>query len=99
MNAERPLDLGGEHLVARALRRAGDEVLVPGVHLREVGEAALRERADEVERRGGEVVALEHPVGVGDARLERRRVVVDHVAAEDRDLAVRASARRRSSAA
>ena len=49
---ERALDLGGERLVALALRRARDEVLVPGVHLGQVGEAALRERAHEVERRG-----------------------------------------------
>ena len=34
------------------------------------------------------MVALDHPLGVGDAGLERRRVVVDHVAAEDRDVAV-----------
>ena len=35
------------------------------------------------------VVALEHPVGIRHARLRRRCVVVDHVAAEDRDLAER----------
>ena len=36
---ERALDLGGERLVAATLRGARDEVLVPGVHLRQVGEA------------------------------------------------------------
>ena len=86
---ERALDLGGERLVALALRRVRDEVLVPGVHLGEVGEAALRERADEIERRGRQVVALDHPGRVGHPRLGGRRVVVDHVAAEDRDLAGR----------
>ena len=33
------------------------------------------------------VVRLHHPVGVGDAGLGRRRIVVDHVAAEGGDLA------------
>ena len=42
---ERALDLGGERLVLLALRRARDEVLVPGVHLGEIGEAALGEGA------------------------------------------------------
>ena len=46
------LDLGGQLLVALSLRRARDEVLVPAVHLREVGEAALGEGAQQVERRG-----------------------------------------------
>ena len=35
------------------------------------------------------MVALDHPVRVGDARVGGLRVVVDHVAAEDRDLAER----------
>ncbi len=85
---ERALDLRGELLVALALRRVGDEVLVPGVHLRQVGEAALGEGADEVQRRRRVVVAVEHPLGVGDARVGGRGVVVDHVAAEDGDLPV-----------
>jgi hypothetical protein len=83
---ERALDLGGEQVVAPALGRAGDEVLVPGVHLGQVGVAALRERAQQVERRGGLVVALDHPRRVGHARLGQRGVVVDHVAAEDGQL-------------
>ena len=71
-----------DHLVAAPLRRARDELLVPRVHLREVGEAALRERAQEVERRDGLVVALQHPLRVGHARLGARLVGVDDVAAE-----------------
>jgi hypothetical protein len=85
---ERSLDLRREPLVLPPLRRARDEVLVPRVHLRQVCEPALRERAHEVERRRRVVEALEHPLRVGHARGRRRCVVVDHVAAEDRDLAV-----------
>jgi hypothetical protein len=44
------------------------------VHLRQVGEAALRERAQQVERRDGLVVGLHHPLRVGDARLGGRLV-------------------------
>ena len=42
---QRALDLGGHQLVALALRRALDEVLVPCVHLLEIGEATLGEPA------------------------------------------------------
>jgi hypothetical protein len=83
---QRALDLGRDHFVPASLRRRGDELLVPGVHLVEVGEAALRERADEVERRRRLVIAVEHPLRVGDARLGSRGVVVNHVTAERRDL-------------
>ena len=75
-------DLVGDHLVAATLERARDELLVPGVHLREVGEAALREGAQQVERRDGLVVRLHHPLRVGHARLGRRLVGVDRVAPE-----------------
>ena len=92
---ERPLDLGGEDVVALSLLRARDELLVPGVHLAEVGEAALREGTDEVQGRGGHVVALDHPLRVGPAGGGGRSVVVHHVAAEDRDLAVRGQLDRR----
>ena len=57
---ERAADLVRDHLVAPALLRAGDELLVPGVHLGQVGEAALRERAQQVERRDRLVVRLHH---------------------------------------
>ena len=84
--AQRALDLGGELLVAPALGRGGDELLVPLVDAHEVGEAALRERPQQVQRRRRVVIGLHHAVGIGDAGLERRGVVVDHVAAEGRDV-------------
>ncbi len=83
---ERALDLVGEPLVAATLGTRGDELLVPEVHLVQVGVAALGERAQQVERRRGLVVALDHPGRIGYARLGRRRVVVNHVAAEARQL-------------
>jgi predicted RNase H-like nuclease (RuvC/YqgF family) len=54
--------------------------------VRQVGEAALRERAQEVERRGGLVVALHESLRVGAARVGRRRVGVDDVAAKGWEL-------------
>ena len=84
--AERALDLVRERLVALAGGRARDELAVPRVHVRQVGEAALRERAQQVQRRCRLVVALDQPLGVGHARLGRRLVGVDDVAAEGREL-------------
>ena len=60
-----------EPLVPPALGRRRDELLVPEMHLRQVGVAALRERAQQVERRGRLVVALDHPLA-GPARAPRR---------------------------
>jgi len=79
---ERALDLRRELLVPPALRRGRDELLVPHVHLVEIGEAALRECADEVQGRRRLVVPLEHPLRIGSPRVERRRLAVDHVPAE-----------------
>ena len=79
---ERAADLVRDHLVAPALERARDELLVPGVHLGQVGEAALRERTQQVERRDRLVVRLDHPLGIGHARFGRRLVGVDGVPAE-----------------
>jgi hypothetical protein len=83
---ERAADLVRDHLVAAPLERARDELLVPGVHLRQVGEAALRERAEQVQRRDGLVVGLHHPLGIGDPRLGRGLVRVHRVATERRQL-------------
>ena len=57
---QRPLDPVGELLVAARLARAGDELEIPLVHPVQVGEAALRERAQQVQRRRGLVVAADH---------------------------------------
>ena len=84
--AHRPADLVRDHLVAATLERARDELLVPRVHLREVGEAALRERAQEVERRDGLVVRLHETLGIRRPRLGGRLLRVDSVTAERREL-------------
>ena len=75
-------------LEALPLRRGGDELLVPHVDAVQVGEAALRERAQQVQRRSGLVVTLDHSLRVGDSRFGGTRVVVDHVAAETGNLLV-----------
>ena len=67
--ADRPLDLRGDDLVALPFRRARDELLVPHLHLRQVGEAALREGAQQIERGRGLVVGLDHPLRIGRSRL------------------------------
>ena len=92
--AQRALDLGGDGLVAPALGARGHEVLVPGVDAGEIGEPALGEGAQEVQRRRGLVVAPEQAARVRapGGRLERE--VVDHVAAEARELDVVARLRR-----
>ena len=92
---KRALDLGGEPLVPAALDGRGDELLVPLVHPQEVGEAALREGADEVERRRGVVVGRDHALRIRGASLRRGSVVVDHVAPERWDLPVSAGLGRR----
>ncbi len=84
--AKRAADLVRDHLVAAPLERARDELLVPGVHLRQVGEAALRERAEQVQRRDRLVVRLDHPLGIRNPRLGSRLVRVDRVTAERRQL-------------
>ena len=56
------------------------------VYLRQVGEATLRERAQEVEGRDRLVVRLQHPLGVGDPRFGRRLVGMDRMPAERRQL-------------
>jgi hypothetical protein len=67
------------------------------VHVREVGEASLREGAEQVERRSRLVVAVDEPLGIGNARFGRRLLRVDDVPAERRDLdAVHDLGRRRS---
>ena len=80
------VDLAGDLLVALAGRRALDEVLVPQVYGTQVGVAAGRERAHQVERRGRGVVGAQQSTGVGGAGLEGAGQVVDRVAAVGRQL-------------
>ena len=83
---QRAVDLGGEQVVAAALGAGVDVLEVPRVHVRQVGEAALGERPQEVEGGRGLVVRPHEPVGIGTAGRRLEREVVDHVAAERREL-------------
>ena len=91
---ERPVDLGGQALVALAGGARGDELLVPGVHPGEVGEAALGEGPDEVQRRRRLVVRLDEAVGVGHAGGHVEPGTVDDVPAERREVDVADALRR-----
>ena len=79
---EGSVDLVGELLVAAAFGARLPELLGPGVHAGEVGEAALGEGAHEVERGCRLVVRLHEPLGVGHAGRLGGRGVVDDVPAE-----------------
>ena len=80
------VDLGGDLLVGLTLGAGRDELLCPGVDPAEVGEAALGEGAQQVQRRGRLVVGLHetvgrrHPSSLGGCR------VVDDVPAERRQV-------------
>ena len=86
--AQGAVDLRGDPLVAQPFGRRRDELLVPQVHLRQVGEAALREGTQEVQRRSRLLVRGHQSLGVRLARLGLERLVVDHVAAERLQLQV-----------
>ena len=75
-----PLDAVGDLFVAAPLTAGRDELEVPLVHAVEVGEAALGERAQQVERGRGLVVAAQHALRIGPARDRVEREVVDDVA-------------------
>ena len=77
----RVVDLTRHGLVAR-VRRVRREAHVPGVHAAQVREPALGERADQVQRGRGRVVAAHHPLGIVDAGLLGEVEPVDHLAAE-----------------
>ena len=81
---QRAVDLAGELLVARALVGLGDEVLVPRVHLAQVGVAALGEGTHEVQGGRRPVVGLDEPGRVVAAQRLVEREPVDHVAAVGR---------------
>lgn len=74
------VDLAGQLLVTLAGGRRLHEVLVPGVHLAQVGVTAGGEGAHQVERRGGCVVHPLQALGVRDAGLLVEVEAVDRVA-------------------
>ncbi len=80
------VDLARELLVAPARRGLGHEVLVPGVHLAQVGVPALGEGPGEVQRDGRGVVGPQQPRRVGGAGLGGEVEAVDHVAPVRREL-------------
>ena len=73
----------GSHLfVALAQRRRGHELLVPRVHLLQVGETAFGEGAQQVERGRGLMVGGDEPLGLWHAGIGGKSRVVDDVASE-----------------
>ena len=86
--AQGTVDLRRDALVPLTLRRRRHELLVPQVHLREVGEAALRERAQQVECRRRLLVCRHQSLGIRPAGVGLERLVVDHVTPERRELHV-----------
>ena len=70
--AQGAVDLRRDALVALALGRRRHELLVPQVHLGQVGEAALGEGAQQVERRGRLLVRRDQAVGIRARALRPR---------------------------
>ncbi len=68
-------------LVLDGVGRVLEEAQVPVLGVVEIGEAAVDQRADEVERQRRAVVAAHHAPGVGTAVLGRERQSVHQVAA------------------
>ena len=62
---DRPVDLVRQPLVALPRRAAGHEVLVPGVHLAQVGVAAAGQGPAQVQRGRRAVIRLQQPAGSG----------------------------------
>ena len=83
-----PIDLCSHLVVGPALGARCHELLRPGVDTGEIGEAALGERTQQVERRCRLVVGLHEPVGRGDPRRFGGGRVVHHVAAERRQVEI-----------
>ena len=87
----------GQLLVAARLRRILQEAEHPLMHAAEIGEAAGRERAQQVQRRRRLAIGHQLALRIGHARFRRERDVVDDVAAIARQLdAVELLGRRRA---
>ena len=92
---QRTVDLGSELVVGATLGAAGHELLRPRVQPSEIGEPALGERPQQVQRRCRLVVGLHQPVRRRHScRLGRVRVV-DDVSAERRQIDVADALERR----
>ena len=79
-------DMLGELLIAMPGRAVLDEAEIPPVHVIEIGVAALRERAQQIERRRRLPVGHQHALRVGRARFLGELDAVDDVAAIARQL-------------
>ncbi len=76
----------GQLGIALAERAVGDEIEIPAMHAVQIGEAALGEGAQQVERRRRLVIGLHQALGIGHARGGRELDAVDVVAAIARQL-------------
>ena len=83
---QRVRDAIGQFLVAARLRRILEEAEHPLMHAAEIGKAAGRERAQQVQRRRRLPVRHQLALRIGDARFRREGDVVDDVAAVARQL-------------
>ena len=77
---DRAVNVGGQRLVAR-IRRIRHEALIPTVYLPQIRIAALREGADQVQRRRRMIIQGQEALRVGFARLGSEFERVDRVAA------------------
>ena len=84
--AERLIDALGELRVASRLRAVLDRAQHPLLNAGEIGIAALRKSAQQIERRRRLPIGLKLTARVRDARLRRELGAVDDVAAIDRKL-------------
>ena len=83
---QRVRDAIGQFLVPARLRRILEETEHPLMHAAEIGKAAGRERAQQVQRRGRLPVRHQLALRIGNPRFRREGDVVDDVAAVARQL-------------
>ena len=81
---DRPVDLVRQLLIALPGRAAGHEVLVPGVHLAQVGIAAAGQGPAQVQRGRRAVIRLQQPARVRRPGRGGELDAVDRVAPVDR---------------
>ncbi len=79
--AERLGDAVRQFVIAAGLRRILHEAEHPLMHGREIGVTAMREGAQQIQRRCRLPIGLDLPARIGDARFRREVVAVDDVAA------------------